>query len=269
MLEQETQSQEFRDENGETLSDALARHRLSLSKSKARLLGEYCRLLWDWNTRLNLTRHTTFEKFVVRDLVDSLALDSFLHKGERVLDVGTGGGVPGIPLAILRPDLKIELCDSTGKKTLAVSEMVSELKLDIPVWHAKVEEVLAKREKGNRFSTLTIRAVAKLADLLRMVQSHWTTFDRLLLVKGPRWVDERGESRHYNLLNKLALRCLKKYSSTREVQQDDEHYESVILQICRKESFETLDGLIAKRIAEKSEEAKQSKRHQSRHRKIS
>ena len=58
-------------------------------------LEAYCRLLWDWNSKLNLTRHTDFEKFVTRDLTDSLVFARFLGQGETVLDVGTGGGVPG------------------------------------------------------------------------------------------------------------------------------------------------------------------------------
>jgi len=224
-----------------TLSDALRRHGISLSATKVRRLDEYCRLLWDWNTRLNLTRHTDYEKFVSRDLVDALALAEFLRGGERVLDVGTGGGVPGIPLAILRPDLQIELCDSTGKKAMAVSEILRELKLNLPVWHTKVEKLLPKREKGERFTTLIVRAVSRLADFLRIVAPHWTQFDRLLLVKGPRWPEERGEARHHNLTNKLALRCLKTYPTKAA---DEKTVESVILQICRKECFDDLDQRI-------------------------
>jgi len=56
-------------------------------------LERYATRLWDWNTRLNLTRHTTYEKFVSRDLIDSLQLSQLLEPDERVLDVGTGGGV--------------------------------------------------------------------------------------------------------------------------------------------------------------------------------
>ena len=119
------------------LTESLERHRISLPKVQVRKLDEYCQHLWDWNERINLTRHTDYDKFVARDLVDSLALSEFLRPGERILDVGTGGGVPGIPLVILRPDLRVELCDSTGKKALAVSEMVHTMRLDIPVHHAK------------------------------------------------------------------------------------------------------------------------------------
>lgn len=222
-----------------TLADSLDKHHISLPKVQIRKLDEYCRLLWDWNERINLTRHTDYDKFVARDLVDSLALAGFLRSGERVLDVGTGGGVPGIPLAILRPDLHVSLCDSTGKKALAVSEMLHEMRLDLPVHHAKGEAVLST--KGQRFTTLTIRAVSRMVSLLRNFAPCWSSFDRMLLIKGPKWIDERGEARHYNLMTKIALRCVKTYSTQVA---ESETAESVVLQLCMKEHLAQLDKII-------------------------
>ena len=227
----------------QSFADALEKYQISLPKVQVRKLDEYCRLLWDWNERINLTRHTDYDKFVARDVVDSMALADLLKTGERILDVGTGGGVPGIPLAILRPDLRIELCDSTGKKALAVSEMLQELRLDIPVHHAKAETVLL--EKGKRFTTLTIRAVSRMVSLLRSFAPCWSSFDRMLLVKGPKWIEERGEARHYNLMTKIALRCLKTYSTKMS---ESESVESVILQLCLKENCEKLEKIIDEHI---------------------
>ena len=221
------------------LADSLERHHISLPKVQIRKLDEYCQLLWDWNERINLTRHADYDKFVARDVVDSLALADFLRTGEHILDVGTGGGVPGIPLAILRPDLRIELCDSTGKKAFAVSEMLQELRLDIPVHHAKADAVLS--EKGKRFTTLTIRAVSRLVLLLRHLAPCWASFDRMLLVKGRKWTEERGEARHYNLMTKIALRCVKTYRADTA---ESETSESFILQLCLKENFDQLDKVI-------------------------
>ena len=252
-------------ENSDILQDgldaALKRHGIKLARSKVRKLDEYCQLLWDWNTRLNLTRHTNYDKFVTRDLADSLALEEFLRKGEKVLDVGTGGGVPGVVLAILRPDLKIELCDSTGKKAMAVSEILRELRMEIPVHHAKAEAVLADRGKGTRFTTLTVRAVDRLVKLLRMASPYWTVFDRMLLVKGPKWPDERGEARHYNLMNKLALRCVKTYPTPHFGKTGaTETVDSMILQICRKDDFERLDEVIDRHIEERPDPPREPKR---------
>src|SRR4051812_37081742 len=100
----------------DSLPAALLRHGLDLPPHQVEQLDKYCRLLWDWNTKLNLTRHTDYEKFVGRDVVDTLQLAVHVRPGEEVLDVGTGGGVPGVVLALVRPDLKVSLCDSVSKK---------------------------------------------------------------------------------------------------------------------------------------------------------
>jgi 16S rRNA (guanine527-N7)-methyltransferase len=206
-----------------TLAEALAAEGIALDPAQREQLDQYRRLLWEWNERMNLTRHTTMEKFVTRDVVDSLQLASLLERGERVLDVGTGGGVPGLILAIVRPDLSVSLCESTGKKARAVEAMVAELSLPATVYSARVEEVL----ELTTFDTLVARALASLAKVLGWLRPHWDDFDRLLLIKGPSWVEERGEARHRGLLHGLELRKAATYQTPRT------NAESVILKIWR------------------------------------
>jgi 16S rRNA (guanine527-N7)-methyltransferase len=191
----------------DNLVAALARHQFELPPAQVALLDRYCALLWEWNTKLNLTRHTDYEKFVGRDLADSLAFAQFLSADEKVLDVGTGGGVPGVVLAIVRPDLRISLCESVGKKARVVADIVAQLGLASPVFQARAEDVLGQE----RFDTLLVRAVARLKKLLEWFRPHWAAFDRLLVLKGPSWVEERGEARHYGLLHELSLRKLISY----------------------------------------------------------
>lgn len=188
--------------SGDTLAAAAARHGIELEADQFELLDRYCRLLWDWNTRLNLTRHTSYERFVSRDLVDSLVLSRWLETGDRVLDVGTGGGVPGVVLAILRADIEVSLCESVAKKARAVAEIVRQLGLPVVVHHAAVQDLLQEHE----FDVLVVRAVAPLAKLLRWLNPHWDRFRRLLVIKGPSWVEERHEARQRKLLKHLELR---------------------------------------------------------------
>ncbi len=212
----------------DSLSAALARHAIDLPQPQVDLLDRYVQLLWQWNEKLNLTRHTDYEKFVTRDVVDSLAFVQFLNTGERVLDVGTGGGVPGIVLAIVRDDLRVELCESIAKKARAVTDIVAQLGLPIPVHHGRAEELLAKR----RYDTLVVRAVAKLRKLLEWFAPHWDRFGRLLILKGPSWVEERGEARHHGLTHGLALRKLATYPLP------GTESESVLLQVCPEGKLE-------------------------------
>ncbi len=169
-------------------------------------IAAYAASLWSWNERLNLTRHAGAETFVARDVADAAAIAPHLAQGERVLDVGTGGGVPGVLLAILRPDLRVELCDSVGKKARAVRTITEEIGLPLPVHAAAGQAVVATRPGA--FDTLVIRAVAPLAKLLGWFEPVCRAYGRLLVVKGPRWEEEKGEARHRGFLKKTRVRRL-------------------------------------------------------------
>ena len=190
-----------------TLAAVLADHKIELPTEQIEQLDRYRATLWQWNEQLNLTRHTTLDKFVGRDIVDSLQLAEHLQQGERILDIGTGGGVPGLILAICRPDLKVSVCDSTQKKAKVVQAMVEELGLRVRVNSCRAEEVLQLQT----FDTLVARGVAAMPKILYWLTPHWDAFDQLLLVKGQRWVEERGEARHRGLMNPLELRKIASY----------------------------------------------------------
>jgi len=191
----------------DTLRAALARHGLEIPTPQVELLEKYCCLLWDWNTKLNLTRHTDYEKFVSRDLVDSLQLAAHLRPEEEVLDVGTGGGVPGVVLAILRPDLKVALCASVGKKARAVESIVKDLGLEVPVFPFRAEELL----EDTRYDALVIRAVGPLWKLLAGFKPHWHSFRRMLVIKGPKWTEELAEARRRGLMHNLQIKTAAEY----------------------------------------------------------
>jgi 16S rRNA (guanine527-N7)-methyltransferase len=196
-------------EPSESIDSALARHAYELPAEQSAALRDYCEQLWDWNQKLNLTRHTDYEKFVTRDLTDSLQLAACLEAGETVLDVGSGGGVPGVVLAILRPEVRIALSESVGKRAAALQAIVDALGLSVPIHHARAEHLLEELS----FDTLVVRAVGPLWKLLKWFQPHWSSIGRLLVVKGPRWVDERGEARHRGLLRELELRRIVTYTT--------------------------------------------------------
>lgn len=201
----------------------LATEGIGVTPEQVEQLDHYRRLLWSWNERMNLTRHTTLEKFVTRDVVDSRELAAHLERGERVLDVGTGGGVPGVVLAILRPDLKLSLCESTAKKAKAVEDIVAQLGLKVPVYACRAEDVL----QVATFDALVARALAPLSKILLWLRPHWESFDRLLLIKGPAWIGERAEAREEGRLRGLALRREAVYQTPRT------NAESVILKVTK------------------------------------
>jgi 16S rRNA (guanine527-N7)-methyltransferase len=193
--------------HADSLAEAAALFGIELEPQVLEGVDRYVKLLWDWNEKINLTRHTDYAKFAARDLLDCVKLAELLHPGEEVLDVGSGGGVPGVVLAILRPDLQVSICDSVGKKARVLQEMVNALDLPIAVYDQRAESLL----EDFRYDAVTARAVGPMAKLLKWFQPHWASIGRLLLIKGPKWLEERGEARHFGLMHGLECRKAVEY----------------------------------------------------------
>ena len=218
-------------------ASALEAAHVELDSEVAQRLQSYVELMWQLNQSLNLTRHTTWQQFVERDLRDCRVLSELLEPGEEVLDWGSGNGVPGIVLAIMRPDLDVTLAESVGKRSAALIQMVQELNLPIAVYQCRGEDLLGDL----RFSSVVSRAVGSIAKFCRWIGPNWSAVDRLLLVKGPRWVGERGEARHLGLLKDLQIRRAAVYpleaagdDAVGEEAEDGAEGQGVVLEIRRK-----------------------------------
>ncbi len=142
----------------DSLASALDRCGIRMVVDQQQLLQRYCEAVWCWNLRLNLTRHTTYDKFASRDVADSHQIASLVARNQSMLDIGTGAGVPGVVLAILRPDLTVSVCESVAKKARAVKAIVDNLELPVAVVHDRAERLLER----SSFDTLVARAVAPL-----------------------------------------------------------------------------------------------------------
>lgn len=110
------------------LSTALHENQLVVSEESQQKLIQYLELMQRWNKVFNLTTITEPREMVYLHLIDSLLMQPFLH-GKRLLDVGSGAGLPGIPLAIINPDLHWTLLDKNNKKTRFITQAIAELKL--------------------------------------------------------------------------------------------------------------------------------------------
>ena len=126
-------------------------------------LERFTDLTLDWNEKINLTAIRDRDEFIRKNVMDSLTLlgDPSLENASRVLDLGTGGGFPGMPLAIVCPDKQFVLMDSVGKKLKAVEAVASELGLtNVAVIHARAEDAAREPLFRESFDLVTSRAVA-------------------------------------------------------------------------------------------------------------
>ena len=164
------------------LESALDRSNLHVAPGQRRSLAEYVALLAQWNRAYNLTAVRDPFAMIDRHVLDSLtALDVLV--GHRLLDAGTGAGLPGLVLAILRPDVRCTLLDSARKKTRFCAHAAMTLGLDNV---GVVSERLSDHRPPHLYSTVISRATFSVADLVAGARPLLDTPGRIIAMKGPR-----------------------------------------------------------------------------------
>lgn len=173
-------------QHAEELSRGAQQLGVDLSDSQHSQLLAYLALLIKWNKAYNLTAVRDPDEMVSRHLLDSLSVVPFIA-GDRWLDVGSGGGMPGIPLAILFPEMKVTVLDSNGKKTCFLTQVKLELKLDnLEVIHSRVEAFKPELP----FTGIVSRAFSSLEDFTEWTRHLGDTDTRWLAMKGLHPADE-------------------------------------------------------------------------------
>ena len=136
---------------------------IKLTPKAIRGFGRHAQELLIWNRRMNLTRIVDPMDLAVRHMVDSLALVPHLPEGRIVADIGSGGGFPGIPIKLSRPDLHLTLIESIGKKVSFLKHTVRILGLEgIHIVQARAESAVTDQDLKGRFDVVIFRALASL-----------------------------------------------------------------------------------------------------------
>lgn len=175
-------------QHAEELSRGAAELGVALTEQQHHQLLGYLALLIKWNKAYNLTAVRDPDEMVSRHLLDSLSVVPFVAEGgDTWLDVGSGGGMPGIPLAILFPERRFTLLDSNGKKTRFLTQVKLELKLaNLEVIHSRVEAFTP----AEPFSGICSRAFSSLQDFSNWTRHLGDTDTRWLAMKGVHPDDE-------------------------------------------------------------------------------
>lgn len=152
---------------------------------RARLL-DYLELLQRWNRTYNLSAVREPQAMVSRHLLDSLAVAPFV-RGDSLADLGSGAGLPGIPLALFFPHLRVLLVEANGKR----ARFLRECQRRLPLPNARVIEARAQGAHPDQPAALVVaRAVAALPELVRLAEPWLRTDGELLALKGPGYEDE-------------------------------------------------------------------------------
>lgn len=139
---------------------------IELKEEQIEKFYKYMNLLLEWNEKINLTAITEPKEVILKHFIDSLTIANLVEKGQKVIDVGTGAGFPGIPLSIITEE-NITLLDSLNKRINFLQEIINELKLkNIKAIHGRVEEFAKNKKEREMYDIATSRAVAPLNVLL-------------------------------------------------------------------------------------------------------
>jgi 16S rRNA (guanine527-N7)-methyltransferase len=157
-------------------------------------LWQYLKLLNKWNRTYNLTAIDSLDEMISLHVLDSLSIHQYL-KGETFLDIGTGAGLPGIPLAIFNPDKQFTLLDSNSKKTAFLVQVKAELKLNnVNVVCKRIEEYQAEK-----FDGIMSRAFSVLAEFINCSQHLAKNTSCWYAMKGPKAEQESEELPGYKI----------------------------------------------------------------------
>ena len=175
------------------LRQGLAELGQALPSGAEQKLLSFLELLRHWNRTINLTAVREIDDMVAAHLLDSLAIRPWLA-GERILDVGSGAGLPGIPLAIVEPHRSFVLLDSAAKRCRFLTQAVVELGLaNVRVENRRVEDYLVSSDEGPSFSTITARAFSSLDKFVAAAGHLLDDRGSLLAMKGKMPRDELNE----------------------------------------------------------------------------
>ncbi|WP_162045246.1 16S rRNA (guanine(527)-N(7))-methyltransferase RsmG [Vibrio taketomensis] len=172
------------------LDELIAQTDLTVSERQREQLVGYVELLNKWNKAYNLTSVRDPQEMLVKHILDSIIVSTHLQ-GERFIDVGTGPGLPGIPLAIMNPEREFHLLDSLGKRIRFIKQVVHELKIEnVTPIQSRVEEY----QLEDKFDGVLSRAFASMVDMVEWCH-HLPKADtgRFLALKGQLSQDEIAE----------------------------------------------------------------------------
>lgn len=158
---------------------------IDMDQRQASQFSRYAQILQQWNKKINLTSITDPMEIIVKHFLDSVAPSACIPQQGTLLDIGTGGGFPGVPLKILRPQQSMVLIDGVRKKINFIKQVLRELHLDnIEAIQARAEDLIRHHCKTKQFDIIVSRALADVDVLLKLAAPLLKPEGRLVVYKG-------------------------------------------------------------------------------------
>ena len=170
---------------------------IKLSEEKIKNFYNYMNLLLEWNEKINLTAITEPNEVILKHFVDSLTINKYIGDNARLIDVGTGAGFPGIPLAIVNEKIAITLLDSLNKRINFLNEVKAKINLkNVETIHSRVEDFGQDKNQREKYDVATSRAVAPLNILIEYLLPLVKVGGKCICMKGSNAEEEIENARN-------------------------------------------------------------------------
>ncbi len=157
-----------------------------LNEKQIKEFDEYTKLLLEWNEKINLTAITDVNEIHVKHFIDCFDIAKYLENNEKIIDIGTGAGFPGIPLKIYDESLNVTLVDSLNKRIMFLNDVIEKLNLKgIEALHNRAEDIGKDNKYREKYDVAVSRAVASLNVLAEYLIPLVKVGGRCICMKGP------------------------------------------------------------------------------------
>ena len=164
---------------------------INLTENQIEKFHKYMKLVLNWNEKINLTAITDEDEIILKHFVDSLTVLKYINENDKIIDVGTGAGFPGIPIAIMMPNVKITLLDSLNKRINFLNEVIRELDLkNIETIHSRSEDCGKDFLFREKYDIALARAVANLSTLSEYLLPFIKIDGKMICMKGSNLEEE-------------------------------------------------------------------------------
>ena len=169
---------------------------INISEIQVEKFNEYMQLLLEWNKKINLTAITDESEIILKHFIDSLTVLKYVKDNNKIIDVGTGAGFPGIPLAIMNLNIDISLLDSLNKRINFLNEVSNKLELkNIKTIHGRAEDFGQNKETREKFDVAVSRAVANMTTLAEYLLPFVKVGGYAICMKGPNIEEELDKAK--------------------------------------------------------------------------
>ena len=180
----------------EFMKEECKKNNIQISNEEIEKLYIYMKEILEWNEKVNVTAIKDEKEFIVKHFIDSLTIEKYITNGEKVLDIGTGAGFPGIPIKITKNKSHVDLVDSVNKKLNVIRDIIPKIKLeDIECIHTRAEDLAKNVKYRESYDVVTSRAVANLTTLVEYMLPFVIVGGKIICMKGPNVEEELAESK--------------------------------------------------------------------------